>query len=122
MNYWDADGSLARIEKNFERVFRASKEASTFVNVDMEAYEEIALSYDAFMSILGREEFASLDAGIVLQAYLPDAVEILERLVAWSNERCRRGGGKIKVRIVKGANLAQEKVDAEMKGWVSFRR
>lgn len=117
LNYWDFDGSLKRIETNLVRIFRASKQNNTFVNVDMEAYEDLSLSYTAFMSVLGRDEFAGLDAGIVLQAYLPDALGILQRLVAWSNERYARGGGKVKIRIVKGANLAQEKVDAELRGW-----
>ena len=53
----------------------------------------------------------------MLQAYLPDTHDVLERLVRWVTGRRRRGGAPIKVRLVKGANLAMEHVDAELGGW-----
>ncbi|HYD10132.1 MAG TPA: proline dehydrogenase family protein, partial [Acidimicrobiales bacterium] len=55
--------------------------------------------------------------GIVLQAYLPDSHDALQRLGAWAVERHRRAGGTVKVRIVKGANLAMERVEAELRDW-----
>jgi len=39
------------------------------------------------------------------------------RLQEWSQARRARGGAPIKVRIVKGANLPMERVDAELHGW-----
>src|SRR5690606_29907315 len=53
----------------------------------------------------------------VLQAYLPDSHAALERLGRWATDRHARAGGRIKVRIVKGANLAMEAVEAELHGW-----
>jgi RHH-type transcriptional regulator, proline utilization regulon repressor / proline dehydrogenase / delta 1-pyrroline-5-carboxylate dehydrogenase len=119
LNRWDFEGSLARVERNLARVFRRAADSSprTFVNVDMEAYEDFELSLEAFTSVLGRDEFAGLDAGIAVQAYLPDALPALQRLVEWSNARQGRGGGRIRVRLVKGANLTMEAVEAEMRGW-----
>jgi RHH-type proline utilization regulon transcriptional repressor/proline dehydrogenase/delta 1-pyrroline-5-carboxylate dehydrogenase len=38
-------------------------------------------------------------------------------LVEWSADRVRRGGAPVRVRIVKGANLAAERVDAALHGW-----
>lgn len=35
----------------------------------------------------------------------------------WAAKRRARGGAPIKVRVVKGANLAMERVDALMHGW-----
>ena len=35
----------------------------------------------------------------------------------WSTQRVARGGAPIKVRVVKGANLAMEHVDATVHGW-----
>ena len=64
-----------------------------------------------------RPSTSGLDAGIVLQAYLPDTVAALEDLCAWAVDRHERAGGGIKVRIVKGANLAMERVEAELRGW-----
>ncbi len=61
---------------------------------------------------------AALPAGIVLQAYLPDSHDAMERIGAWAAARVADGGAPIKVRIVKGANLAMEQVDAEQHGWV----
>ena len=56
--------------------------------------------------------------GIVLQAYLPDTHAVLERARStWAAARRRRGRRPIKVRLVKGANLAMEQVDAELGGW-----
>ena len=53
----------------------------------------------------------------MLQAYLPDALPALEQLTAWARARVAAGGARIKVRLVKGANLAMERVDAVMHDW-----
>jgi RHH-type transcriptional regulator, proline utilization regulon repressor / proline dehydrogenase / delta 1-pyrroline-5-carboxylate dehydrogenase len=90
-----------------------------FVNLDMEEYRDLELTIAAFTRVLGEPEFAGTDAGIVLQAYLPDSHAAAERLGAWSVERRRRGGGRLKIRLVKGANLAMESVEAELHGWVA---
>ena len=54
----------------------------------------------------------------MLQAYLPDSHDVMERIGAWAAARVAAGGAPIKVRVVKGANLAMEQVDAEQHGWV----
>jgi len=113
------DHSLARIEEQLVRLYRAARDARprTFVNLDMEEYRDLELSVAAFMRVLDREEFHSLSAGIVLQSYIPDSHDALERLCTWANDRVQRGGAGIKIRIVKGANLANELVEAELHGW-----
>ena len=88
-----------------------------FVNLDMEEYRDLHLTVDIFRSILDEPEFEGMMAGIVLQAYLPDSFEVLKSLTAWAKERHARSGGRIKVRIVKGANLAMEQVDASLHDW-----
>ena len=88
-----------------------------FVNLDMEEYRDLDLTVAAFRRVLGESPFLSLDAGIVLQAYLPDAYAVAGDLGEWAVDRRRRGGGRIKVRLVKGANLAMETVEAELRGW-----
>ena len=88
-----------------------------FVNLDMEEYRDLHLTIDLFKSVLDEEEFLGYKGGIVLQAYLPDSYEYLKDLTEWSKERMRRGGSCIKVRVVKGANLAMEKVEASLLGW-----
>ena len=88
-----------------------------FVNLDMEEYRDLDLTIELFTRLLSEPEFHDLEAGIVLQAYLPDAVPALERLIAFAKERKANGGAGIKVRLVKGANLAMERVEAELHDW-----
>lgn len=89
-----------------------------FVNLDMEEYRDLDLTVAAFTRVLAEPAFHGLEAGIVLQAYLPDTHAVLDHLVAWAAQRRREGGAAVKVRLVKGANLAMELVDAELGGWV----
>lgn len=88
-----------------------------FVNLDMEEYRDLHLTAEAFKRTLMEEEFMHLEAGIVLQAYLPDSWEEQMKLCAWAKERVEQGGARIKIRLVKGANLAMEKVEASMHDW-----
>lgn len=91
--------------------------APTFINLDMEEYRDLDLTIAVFTRILEDPRLTDLEAGIVLQAYLPDALPALRQLTAWAQERVDAGGARIKVRLVKGANLAMERVDATMHGW-----
>jgi len=111
--------SLARIEAQLIELYRAARDASprTFVNLDMEEYRDLELSLRSFMAVLDREEFDDLEAGIVLQAYIPDSRAALDTLIEWANARYARTGTGIKIRLVKGANLAMEAVEAELHDW-----
>ncbi len=88
-----------------------------YVNLDMEEYSDLLMTVKAFCSVLDEPEFHQLSAGIVLQAYLPDSHEIQKELTEWAKRRVQEGGAPIKIRIVKGANLAMEQFEASLKGW-----
>ncbi|MEX2220052.1 MAG: bifunctional proline dehydrogenase/L-glutamate gamma-semialdehyde dehydrogenase, partial [Phycisphaerales bacterium] len=88
-----------------------------FVNLDMEEYRDLDLTVAAFREVLDEAEFLALPAGLVLQAYLPESHRIQRALVAWAAARCARGGAPIKLRVVKGANLAMERIEADLHGW-----
>src|SRR5512143_469267 len=88
-----------------------------FVNLDMEEYRDLDLTVAAFREVLDEDEFHALPAGIVLQAYLPESHRAQRALVAWALARRERGGAPIKLRIVKGANLAMERIEADGNGW-----
>jgi RHH-type transcriptional regulator, proline utilization regulon repressor / proline dehydrogenase / delta 1-pyrroline-5-carboxylate dehydrogenase len=88
-----------------------------FINLDMEEYRDLHLTVDAFQEVLDEPEFLPLSAGLVLQAYLPDSSPVQQSLTEWALARCERGGAPIKLRIVKGANLAMERVEASLNGW-----
>lgn len=88
-----------------------------FINLDMEEYRDLHLTMAAFCQVLDEEEFLGLRAGIVLQAYLPDSAHAQQELTEWALARVKRGGASVKLRIVKGANLAMERVEAALHGW-----
>lgn len=88
-----------------------------FVNLDMEEYRDLNLTVAVFQEVLEEDEFLQHEAGIVLQSYIPDSFSVLKNLTRWAQERVRKGGAPIKVRIVKGANLAMEQVEASLHGW-----
>ncbi|MCA5892804.1 bifunctional proline dehydrogenase/L-glutamate gamma-semialdehyde dehydrogenase [Isoptericola sp. NEAU-Y5] len=114
---WDLEGSRDRVVERLLPLYRAARDHGVFLNLDMEEYKDLALTTAVFTEILGRDEFAGLEAGIVLQAYLPDAMGALDHLTAWAQERVAAGGARIKVRLVKGANLAMEHVESELHDW-----
>ena len=58
-----------------------------------------------------------IQAGIALQAYIPDSYHVVERLIDWSKERAREGGAPLTIRLVKGANMEMERVEASIAGF-----
>ena len=95
----------------------AATGSNKFINLDMEEYHDLDMTVAVFKRVLEKPQFKNLTAGIVLQAYLPDALRVMIELQQWSMLRVLSGGAPIKVRVVKGANLPMERVDAEMHGW-----
>jgi RHH-type proline utilization regulon transcriptional repressor/proline dehydrogenase/delta 1-pyrroline-5-carboxylate dehydrogenase len=88
-----------------------------FVNLDMEEYRDLVLTKELFMKVLDEPEFLGYSAGIVLQAYLPDSHDIQKELTEWAMQRVKKGGAPIKIRIVKGANLAMEQFESSVRDW-----
>ncbi len=111
------DHTLTAIQERLRLLYRAAQKGGKFVNLDMEEYRDLALTIAAFRGVLDEPEFRSLSAGIALQAYLPDSIAAQKELTEWAKKRVAAGGAPIKIRLVKGANLAMEKVEAEMHGW-----
>ncbi|MBB3668164.1 proline dehydrogenase family protein, partial [Garicola koreensis] len=88
-----------------------------FINLDMEEYADLRLTIEVFKRLLSMEELKHYEAGIVIQAYLPDALGAVQELTEFANTRVDDGGAGIKIRLVKGANLPMEHVHAEIRGW-----
>lgn len=112
---WEA--TVESIKARLRSLYRAAIPKGKFVNLDMEEYRDLHLTVTAFREVLSEPEFLPLSAGLALQAYLPDSIEVQRELTRWARERCEAGGASIKIRIVKGANLAMESVEAEWHGW-----
>lgn len=119
LSMWSFDETVQRVIERLTPLYElaASSPTPKFINLDMEEYRDLDLTVAAFQGILGTPRFRGLEAGIVLQAYLPDALDALQTLTEWAAERRVQGGAPIKVRLVKGANLAMERVDAALHGW-----
>jgi len=90
---------------------------SKFVNLDMEEYKDAELTLDVFKTVLSLPAFNSYKAGIVLQAYLPDAWNFQSELLDFAKKRTAAGGAPLKMRLVKGANLQMESIVSSLKGW-----
>lgn len=88
-----------------------------FVNLDMEEYKDTELTLDVFKTVLSMPQFKNLEAGIVVQAYLPDAWNFQTELLEFAKKRVAEGGSPLKMRLVKGANLQMETIISSLKGW-----
>ena len=121
------ENNINRISEQLQRVYTAAmtntytdKDAKTcykFVNLDMEEYRDIQTTIDAFKNVLNQDAFKNLEAGIVIQCYLPDAMQYIKDLASWAKDRVHHGGAAMKIRIVKGANQEMELTEASLRGW-----
>ncbi len=113
------DDTVDAIADKLKELYRAgmASDPQKFINLDMEEYRDLDLTVSAFKKVLDQPEFQSYSAGIVLQAYLPDSYPYQKDLTEWAKKRVKNGGAPVKVRIVKGANLAMEQFEASLKGW-----
>lgn len=121
------DQTIESLAIPLRRLYRAARDhfyvdakggrRQKFVNLDMEEYRDLRLTVALFKHVLSEPEFFHQCAGIVLQSYLPDSYLIQRELTLWAMQRLAAGGAPIKIRIVKGANLAMEQVDAALHGW-----
>ena len=119
LSMWAFDDMVERVVERLTPLYElaAASPTAKFINLDMEEYRDLDLTVAVFQKLLEQPRLRNLEAGIVLQAYLPDALSALQGLTGWAVERRREGGAGIKVRVVKGANLAMENVDAAMHDW-----
>ncbi len=94
-----------------------------FVYLDMEEYRDKDITSEVFMRTLERPGLEQVRAGIALQAYIPDSFGMQQRINDWARERVATdhptGGARspVTVRLVKGANMEAERVEASLRGW-----
>lgn len=87
------------------------------VALDMEEYRDLEPTLEAFTSVMGEVRYRNRIHGIALQAYLPDSGAALTDLAQLGARRVDCGGAPVRVRLVKGANLGAERLDADLHGW-----
>ena len=119
LSMWSFDEAVDRVVERLTPLYELAAASKTpkFINLDMEEYRDLDLTIAVFEGILDQPQLLQLEAGIVLQAYLPDALGALQGLTHWAQGRRAAGGAPIKVRVVKGANLAMEHVDSAVHDW-----
>lgn len=119
LSMWSFDEAVAKVVAKLTPLYELAAKSRTpkFINLDMEEYRDLDLTIAVFTTLLDQPQLRGLEAGIVLQTYLPDALGAMQELTAWAKNRRAQGGAPIKVRVVKGANLAMEHVDAAVHDW-----
>jgi RHH-type proline utilization regulon transcriptional repressor/proline dehydrogenase/delta 1-pyrroline-5-carboxylate dehydrogenase len=115
----DFEGSVARVVSPLRALYRAAAayRPAKLVNLDMEEHRDLDITVEAFAAALRAGDLPGLSAGIALQAYLPDSHGALTRVLEVAAERAKAGGAPVRVRLVKGANIAMERASAELASW-----
>src|SRR5919108_933362 len=91
-------------------LLRAARDLDAHLHVDMESLDTRDAVLDLIVELLDEDEFArGPSTGVVLQAYLRDSPDQLERLLAWARESSRTP--PLVVRLVKGAYWDHEVVE-----------
>ena len=97
-------------------LLRHAGRVGAHLHIDMESYDSHEAITDLVLELLAEPEFRDgPSAGIVLQAYLRDSPQLLDRLIDGT-----RGAGRAQpllVRLVKGAYWDHEVVEAAQHGW-----
>jgi RHH-type transcriptional regulator, proline utilization regulon repressor / proline dehydrogenase / delta 1-pyrroline-5-carboxylate dehydrogenase len=92
-------------------------EVRKFIYLDMEEYRDLHLTAQAFMRTLERPGLRDVGAGIALQAYIPDSARVQREINDWARRRVAAGAAPVTIRLVKGANMEMERVEASLRDW-----
>jgi RHH-type proline utilization regulon transcriptional repressor/proline dehydrogenase/delta 1-pyrroline-5-carboxylate dehydrogenase len=97
-------------------LLQRARDRGVHLHIDTESLDTRETTFGLIFEMLDEPEFAEgPSAGLVLQAYLRDSPEILDRILEWARESQRRP--PLVVRLVKGAYWDHEVVEARQHGW-----
>jgi proline dehydrogenase len=97
-------------------LLREAKELGAHLHVDMESLDSREAVLELVLELLDEPEFADgPSAGLVLQAYLRDSPDQLDRILEWETASSRTP--PLVVRLVKGAYWDHEVIEARQHGW-----
>jgi RHH-type proline utilization regulon transcriptional repressor/proline dehydrogenase/delta 1-pyrroline-5-carboxylate dehydrogenase len=106
--------SVERIKERLRPILVAAVEEGVFVNLDMEQNDYRNILFTVAEELFSEPALAKYPHfGIVVQAYLKDALQDLERVIALAQKR----GAPVTVRLVKGAYWDFEVAAAQSRGW-----
>ena len=93
-----------------------ARELGAHLHIDMESVDTIEATLGLVFELLDEAELRDgPSAGVVMQAYLRESPDQLERVIDWASATARER--PIVVRLVKGAYWDHEVVDARQHGW-----
>jgi proline dehydrogenase len=97
-------------------LLRRARDAGAHLHVDMESLDSRETTLELIGDLLAEDEFAEgPSAGLVVQAYLRDSPDELERVLAWVGRTKRTT--PLVIRLVKGAYWDHEAAEARQVGW-----
>jgi proline dehydrogenase len=93
-----------------------AKELGAHLHIDMESVDTLEATMELVFELLDDPDLRDgPSAGVVVQAYLRESPQHLERLIEWARATRRRT--PLAVRLVKGAYWDHEVVEARQHGW-----
>jgi len=118
------DDTIDNLAKGLRKLYRHAMDHPTklsenlekpkFVNLDLEEHNDLHLTITLFIKVLSEPEFHNLSAGITLQAYFPESFELQKKITEWAKKRVSNSGAPVKIRIIKGTNLALEQLRSSL--------
>jgi proline dehydrogenase len=93
-----------------------AKDVGAHLHIDMESVDTLEATLDLVVEMLDEPQFRDgPSTGVVMQAYLRESPDQLERVIDWARAAGRRP--PLVVRLVKGAYWDHEVVEARQHGW-----
>jgi len=82
LSMWAFDETVERVVKRLIPLFQQAAATSppTFINLDMEEFKDLDMTLGVFEGIYGDVSLKNYTGGIVLQAYLPEALDAMKRI------------------------------------------
>jgi RHH-type proline utilization regulon transcriptional repressor/proline dehydrogenase/delta 1-pyrroline-5-carboxylate dehydrogenase len=97
-------------------LMRRADDLDAHLHVDMESLDALETTLELVSELLDEPEFRDgPSAGVVLQAYLRESPQQLDRLLGWASASRRQP--PLTIRLVKGAYWDHEVVEARQHGW-----
>ena len=112
---WAHDVTVKEAVVRLRPLMELANRTGKLVNLDMEEYRDLHLTLEVFERFA--EELPNLRMGLAVQAYLAESPLLITEVQRIAEGRRAAGGAPLRVRLVKGANLAMERTQAEMRGW-----
>jgi len=110
----DPAGTMAAVQPRLRTLLRSAMKYDAYLHIDMEQNSYKPLTLEIFKQTLMEKEFRDFgNAGIVIQAYQPQAEQDLKDLLKWTKKRKT----PIWIRLVKGAYWDYETITSQYHHW-----